>query len=70
MFQQKAVASASAASSSNNYAMTPSRDEIPPVSPKDPNNYGIDDVNEDDPSDDDEKPKKKMPNWARGEITF
>ena len=44
--------------------MTPSKDDLPPPQPKTVNDYGIDEVTEGDSSDDDEKPKKKVPSWA------
>ncbi|XP_059478084.1 inner centromere protein A-like [Neocloeon triangulifer] len=47
------------------YEVTPSRDEMPPAPPKSDNDYGIDEVEEGDSSDDDEKPKKKVPLWAQ-----
>ncbi|CAB3364119.1 Hypothetical predicted protein [Cloeon dipterum] len=46
------------------YDVTPSRDEMPPQQRKSENNYGIDEVDEGDSSDDDEKPKKQVPHWA------
>ncbi|KAF4526122.1 hypothetical protein B566_EDAN007616 [Ephemera danica] len=50
---------------SNSYNLTPLKGEAKPLPPKNANDYGIDEVEEDDPSDDDEKPKKKIPFWAR-----
>jgi hypothetical protein len=37
---------------------------LPPAKPKTDDDYGIDEVTEADTSDDDEKPKKKVPEWA------
>jgi len=48
----------------DSYEVTPTRDELPPSKPKTDDDYGIDEVTEGDSSDDDEKPKKKVPSWA------
>lgn len=45
--------------------MTPSRDERPLLESKSENDYGIDDANSGDSSDEESKPKKKIPLWAQ-----
>lgn len=44
------------------YEMTPKR--VPQASTAE--NYGIDDLNSGDETDDDECPRKKIPDWAQG----
>lgn len=49
---------------SSSYEITPQR-TYPTHNPE-PDNYDISNLKEDDSTDDDEKPKKKVPYWAHG----
>lgn len=51
---------------SSGYDITPHRSELPPEPIKDKNNYDIEDLNSGDETDDDEKPRKEVPAWAKG----
>ncbi|KAJ1528720.1 hypothetical protein ONE63_007113 [Megalurothrips usitatus] len=46
------------------YGMTPGPEEREPIPISNPENYGIDDANTDDSSEDEAKPKKVVPQWA------
>lgn len=50
---------------SSGYDITPHRSELPPEPNKDKDNYDIDDLNSGDETDDDEKPRKEVPLWAK-----
>lgn len=49
----------------SSYKITPLREERWPSLPKTEDDYGIDDVNTDDSTDDEELPKKCLPSWVR-----
>jgi len=49
----------------SSYKITPLREERTPLKPKTKDDYGIDDVNADDSTDDRENPKKIVPQWAQ-----
>lgn len=49
----------------NGYDITPHRSELPPEPNKEKNNYDIHDLNSGDETDDDEKPRKQVPLWAK-----
>ncbi|KAK8778931.1 hypothetical protein V5799_019728, partial [Amblyomma americanum] len=51
---------------SSGYDITPHRSELPPQPNKDKDNYDIEDLNSGDDTDDDEKPRKEVPLWAKG----
>lgn len=51
---------------SSGYDITPHRSELPPEPNKDKDNYDINDLNSGDETDDDEKPRKEVPAWAKG----
>lgn len=51
---------------SSGYDITPHRSELPPEPIKDKDNYDIADLNSGDETDDDEKPRKEVPAWAKG----
>lgn len=51
---------------SSGYNITPHRSELPPEPNKDKDNYDINDLNSGDETDDDEKPRKEVPAWAKG----
>lgn len=48
----------------SSYKITPLREERWPSLPKTEDDYGIDDVNTDDSTDDEELPKKCLPSWV------
>lgn len=49
----------------NGYDITPHRSELPPEPNKEKDNYDIHDLNSGDETDDDEKPRKQVPLWAK-----
>uniref|UniRef100_L7LVS5 Putative inner centromere protein b n=1 Tax=Rhipicephalus pulchellus TaxID=72859 RepID=L7LVS5_RHIPC len=51
---------------SSGYDITPHRSELPPEPNKNKDNYDIEDLNSGDETDDDEKPRKEVPAWAKG----
>jgi len=50
------------------YDMTPHRLELPPEPSKNEDDYGLDDLNSEEDTDDDENPKKQVPKWADGAL--
>lgn len=50
------------------YEITPAREDRKPMKPKTETDYGIDDANSDDSSEDEGRPKKKVPEWAQREF--
>ncbi|XP_012943494.1 inner centromere protein A isoform X2 [Aplysia californica] len=59
------LASNTSVDKSNSYDMTPVKKKVYKPSPN-PDNYDIDDKGSDDSTDDDDAPKKKIPEWALG----
>ena len=49
----------------SSYKITPLREERQPLPSKTEEDYGIDDVNTDDSTDDEDCPKKVVPAWAK-----
>jgi hypothetical protein len=50
----------------SSYDITPHRLELPPEPLHDPDNYNINDLKSDEDTDDDEQPRKEIPQWAAG----
>ena len=55
---------------SSTYHITPVRVKKTGKKVPNPDNYDIDDMRSDDSTDDDSKPKKVIPNWARSKSFF
>lgn len=53
---------------SQSYVITPAREDRKPIKPKTETDYGIDDANSDDSSEDEGHPKKMIPEWAQREF--
>ncbi len=53
----------------HSYDITPHRLELPPEPLHDPENYDINDLKSDEDTDDDEQPRKEIPQWAEGRLT-
>ena len=49
----------------SSYAITPLKEERIPIAPKTAEDYGIDDVMTDASTDDEEYPKKRIPEWCK-----
>lgn len=50
----------------SSYDLTLNPEDRQPLPSKDADNYGLDDVNSGDSSDDESNPKKVVPEWAQG----
>ncbi len=62
----KPAAPAASKTTVQSYDITPARHELPPEPLKDEDNYDIGDIRSDDDTDDEDAPRKVIPQWAMG----